>query len=232
MESNYALHAGHLTTDAVSKYQQNFLKSTRATHGRTTTRTHTARRITPRATSMIVFECNGVIEAMPHDGISSLNEPSATVASGTIRYERIHFFRPRPETKHTTGKCPHSPGPKKHAARRLWWHREVSGIPRAALDMSLTRTRKEVPRQNGAYQEEKNMEKEIIGPTVGKSGPPAAPMWRALLLIFNECFACDVGLLRIWETQNRITPELADAIRALDYYLDIAIDRGWLDGDY
>jgi hypothetical protein len=55
------------------------------------------------------------------------------IALGSTHSLRIHFFRPRPETKHTTGTCPHSPGPQKHTAKRLWLHREVSGIPRAAL---------------------------------------------------------------------------------------------------
>jgi len=60
---------------------------------------------------------------------------------------------------------------------------------------------------------------------------PTRGLWRALLAIHNHFLAETLGLLRIDPLAREVPSEVADAMRLLDGWLDVAIGEDWF-GSY
>lgn len=60
---------------------------------------------------------------------------------------------------------------------------------------------------------------------------PTRKLWRALLAIHNHFLVEKLGLLRIDPLAREVPSEVADAIRLLDGWLDVAIGEDWF-GSY
>lgn len=56
---------------------------------------------------------------------------------------------------------------------------------------------------------------------------PTRELWRALLAIHNHFLVEKLGLLRLDPLAREIPPEVADAMRLLDCWLDVAIGEDW-----
>jgi hypothetical protein len=60
---------------------------------------------------------------------------------------------------------------------------------------------------------------------------PTRGLWRALLAIHNHFLVEKLDLLRIDLLAREVPPEVADAMRLLDCWLDVAIGEDWF-GSY
>lgn len=56
---------------------------------------------------------------------------------------------------------------------------------------------------------------------------PTRELWRDLLAIHNHFLVEYIGLLRLGLVPQEIPPEVADAMRRLDCWLDVAIAEDW-----
>jgi hypothetical protein len=59
---------------------------------------------------------------------------------------------------------------------------------------------------------------------------PTRGLWRDLLAIHNHFLVEQLGLLRVNPKAHGIPLEVADAMRRLDCWLDVAIEEDWFYG--
>jgi hypothetical protein len=58
---------------------------------------------------------------------------------------------------------------------------------------------------------------------------PSRELWQALQLIFNHYFLEELGKLRMQTAANQVSEQVAEAVRLLDCWLDVAEENGWIE---
>ena len=68
-------------------------------------------------------------------------------------------------------------------------------------------------------------------PLIDQPPLPTRALWSALLAIHGHLFVEKLGRFRVAKDEIGYPPDVVQAIRLLDCWLDVAIENGWLVGE-